>query len=215
MNNEKNKNNTVLLTIIGIATLLVAVTGATFAYFTAQLTGNETDTTIVVGAGTMTMAYDGGDPNLLPQTATGIMPQPTSTEFPYGEPVITKSFSITGNNTTAANMPYEIEIAIVNNTFQAGSLVYMLTGSKDVNEPGVIIADTTTAQPIPRNTTGEIEYVSLGTGRFFGPVSGSVHTYTIYIYFPNLNVNQDADKLAAFSGFVNTKVLRAYTTVAP
>ena len=31
-----NKKNTILLTVIAVATLLVAVVGATFAYFTAQ-----------------------------------------------------------------------------------------------------------------------------------------------------------------------------------
>ena len=35
MNN--NRTNTLLLTVIGVATLLVAVIGASFAYFTAQL----------------------------------------------------------------------------------------------------------------------------------------------------------------------------------
>jgi len=34
---EKGRNNTILLTVIGIATLLVAVAGATFAYFTARI----------------------------------------------------------------------------------------------------------------------------------------------------------------------------------
>ena len=31
-----NKKNTILLTVIAVATLLVAVVGATFAYFTAD-----------------------------------------------------------------------------------------------------------------------------------------------------------------------------------
>ena len=40
------KKNMVLLTVIAVATLLVAVVGATFAYFTATstTTGNETTT---------------------------------------------------------------------------------------------------------------------------------------------------------------------------
>ena len=40
---ENNKGSMIILTIIGIATLLVAVIGATFAYFSAsaQVTGNE------------------------------------------------------------------------------------------------------------------------------------------------------------------------------
>ena len=34
------RKNTILLTVIAIATLLVAVVGATFAYFTATITDN-------------------------------------------------------------------------------------------------------------------------------------------------------------------------------
>ena len=34
---DNNKGTTILLTVIGVATLLVAVVGATFAYFTAQV----------------------------------------------------------------------------------------------------------------------------------------------------------------------------------
>lgn len=37
------KKNTILLTVIAIATLLVAVVGATFAYFTAQVSTNPND----------------------------------------------------------------------------------------------------------------------------------------------------------------------------
>ncbi len=55
------KRNTILLTVIAIATLLVAVVGATFAYFTAQTTAQgsgdsvETNTTNLKGA-TITFA---------------------------------------------------------------------------------------------------------------------------------------------------------------
>ena len=37
----ENRKNTILLTVIAVATLLVAVVGATFAYFTAQGTGSK------------------------------------------------------------------------------------------------------------------------------------------------------------------------------
>lgn len=46
-----NKKNTILLTVIAVATLLVAVVGATFAYFTAQ--GEQgTTATVTVSTGT-------------------------------------------------------------------------------------------------------------------------------------------------------------------
>ena len=45
-----NKKNTILLTVIAVATLLVAVVGATFAYFTAQgAQGTTADVTVSTG----------------------------------------------------------------------------------------------------------------------------------------------------------------------
>ena len=45
---EKRSNNTIMLTVIAIATLLVAVVGATFAYFSANTAGNAGKTTVEV-----------------------------------------------------------------------------------------------------------------------------------------------------------------------
>lgn len=46
----ENKKNTVLLTVIAVATLLVAVVGATFAYFSAQGgSGSSANVTVVTG----------------------------------------------------------------------------------------------------------------------------------------------------------------------
>lgn len=44
MEERSGRSNTVLLTVIGAATLLVVVVGATFAYFSAQLGGSTTST---------------------------------------------------------------------------------------------------------------------------------------------------------------------------
>ena len=43
---DNSKTNTLLLTVIGVATLLVAVIGSTFAYFTAQVSGSEKTSTV-------------------------------------------------------------------------------------------------------------------------------------------------------------------------
>ena len=45
------KRNTVLLTVIAIATLLVAVVGATFAYFSADISGNNGSVTVTGNRG--------------------------------------------------------------------------------------------------------------------------------------------------------------------
>lgn len=45
---DKERTNTVLLTVIGAATLLVAVVGATFAYFSTTITGNKEERNVYV-----------------------------------------------------------------------------------------------------------------------------------------------------------------------
>jgi predicted ribosomally synthesized peptide with SipW-like signal peptide len=66
------KKNTILLTVIAIATLLVAVVGATFAYFTATLTpANEGNNTVEVTTRTMVaVTYNEG----AKLTATDVLP---------------------------------------------------------------------------------------------------------------------------------------------
>jgi hypothetical protein len=66
------KKNTILLTVIAIATLLVAVVGATFAYFTATVnTTNKDNATTTVTTKTLASAtFDYGKS----ASATGVLP---------------------------------------------------------------------------------------------------------------------------------------------
>ena len=70
---KEGKGNRILLTIVAIATLLVAVVGATFAYFTAVLSGQESATTVKVISGSIGTVIDGGSvitvANIYPQAA--------------------------------------------------------------------------------------------------------------------------------------------------
>ena len=52
----ENKKNTILLTVIAVATLLVAVVGATFAYFSISADATGVTTTNVNGQATSTGA---------------------------------------------------------------------------------------------------------------------------------------------------------------
>ena len=56
------KKNVVLLSVIAIATLLITVVGATFAYYAATVSGNpETDTVKITAADNLTITYSGGE----------------------------------------------------------------------------------------------------------------------------------------------------------
>ena len=60
-NNNNNKKHTILLTVIGIATLLVAIVGATFAYFTVQISGNSSTNNVDVTTDTYGIEVTGLD----------------------------------------------------------------------------------------------------------------------------------------------------------
>ena len=67
---KEGKGNKVLLTIIAVATLLVSVVGATFAYFTAVLTTGS-DEQMVIKTAVIGTIFEGGNkiviPNVSPQ----------------------------------------------------------------------------------------------------------------------------------------------------
>ena len=89
---ENNKQNSVLLIIIAVATLLVAVVGATFAYFTANNpTGSTAEVKTTSGKMEITFA-DGND------VATA-----KKTDFePSNTVLVDKTFTITGDNVTTS-----------------------------------------------------------------------------------------------------------------
>ena len=105
---DNSKTNTLLLTVIGVATLLVAVIGATFAYFTAQVGGGESATTVKMNAGVLKINFTNGN---TVQTTEGFEPTKAAVECEKKEgayycdqaqysPVATKKFTLTGTNTT-------------------------------------------------------------------------------------------------------------------
>ena len=90
---ENDAKNTAI--IIGLLTIfIVSIIGATYAFFTANMTGRETGTTITVTGGTLNIHMDGGNIINL------------SNIFPRDEAWETKRFTVTGNNNTSLDMPY-------------------------------------------------------------------------------------------------------------
>ena len=143
---DNSKTNTLLLTVIGVATLLVAVIGATFAYFTAEVGGGESATTVKMNAGVLKINFTNGN---TVQTTEGFEPTKAAVECPGNKvnesdgyycgqaqysPVATKKFTLTGTNTTLASdnmkMPYTIKLVVTKNEFSTGAIKYTLVGTK-------------------------------------------------------------------------------------
>ena len=93
---ENNKQNSVLLIIIAVATLLVAVVGATFAYFTASNPSGST-AEVKTTSGKMEIEFADGTDAIKaekPEKQTGFEPSNTV--------LVDKTFTITGDNVTTS-----------------------------------------------------------------------------------------------------------------
>lgn len=212
---DNSKTNTLLLTVIGVATLLVAVIGATFAYFTAQVGGGESATTVKMNAGVLKINFTNGN---TVQTTEGFEPTKAAVECPDNKvnetdgyycdqaqysPVATKKFTLTGTNTTLATdnmkMPYTIKLVVTKNEFSTGAIKYTLVGEKKGGNAGTgELAQVATWVDVK---TGAAEATVIGNG-YFIPGTDTIHNYDLNIYFPDNHINQDTDKNKVFGAKV-------------
>lgn len=175
MNNEKG--NFILLMVLAIATLLVAVVGATFAYFGATMSNEGESTTIEVTSGTLSIEYEDNSKINNGSVASGSV-------------IAEKTFSVTGSLTGSSNLSYQLSLNVNKNDYEDGSLVYTLVSNNESNN-GTVISSTTENQSIPSGTNKLI----IGKGTYVGPVSsGAKHTYTLVItYVGNSNPASSID----------------------
>lgn len=210
---ENNKQNTVLLTIIAVATLLVAVVGATFAYFTAS-NSNGSTSIITTTSGKMEIKFEDGS-NKVDLSKTGFTPGDTV--------LITKSFTLTGTNTSIGqvnngstngmDMPYTVDLEYQNG-FTTGQLHYEFKRT-DSNTAVTSSLDSLTGKTktgtFTKTATGDnnnkitgagTEYERLVTGSFpaVKNSAGTTIGFTFTMTFPDNNDNQDENKGAEFAG---------------
>ena len=102
------KKNVVFLTVLAVATLLTAVVGTTFAYFTASVSGNNTATpTVITTANNLGISYQDGA-EIHPATPV--------------EPGWSQTKTITVTNNSASNaIGYQIKWTDVTNGFVTGN----------------------------------------------------------------------------------------------
>ena len=179
MNDNNEKSNTLLLTVIAVATLLVAVIGATFAYFTANTTGGESASTLTVTAATLTITFADGNGSTV-TADTNIEPTATA--------LITKNFTLTPSNNTDKDMPYTLNLVVTENNFvlqnaiTTTSLSYRLTNNSSITGQISSTANDTYI-PIPATraaTTAETNKIPAGNNNYDQVQSGTLGNITIY-----------------------------------
>ena len=190
MNQEeiKKKQKKVMIYILVIS--LICVVGVSYAFFTAGMS-SETSTTVRADAGTMKITYDGGkDINL-----AGI--------YPKDDVWATKTITVTGNNTTDAEMYYKLTLVVDSNTFKTDDPLQYELVSTNTSTNGEIIPNISKT-----DITGTS--IELGSGKF-KKANNAKHTYELKIYYPRKATSQNANQGAAFSAHVEITSAKAPT----
>ena len=196
------KRNTILLTVIAIATLLVAVVGATFAYFTAQVTVADNDN------------KENNTVNVTTYALTSVemdMGSSVSSEGMYPGGKLAKDFTITGTCPNGAETCGKVNAVITVTTAEDGSdnvfgsdigwkLYKMSSTSASVTCTSNIISEGGKYYDAIESCTGldGAEQIATGTGVGSIPktveVEGSAEgTKTKYYLVVEYNNNEDSE----------------------
>ena len=190
MNQEEIKKKQKRVMIYVMIVSLICIVGVSYAFFTAGMS-SETSTTVRADAGTMKITYSGGaNINL-----AGI--------YPKDDVWATKTITVTGNNTTDAEMYYKLTLVVDSNTFKADDPLQYELVSTNTSTNGEIIPNIS-----KKDITGTS--IELGKGHFV-KANNAKHTYLLKIYYPKKATSQNANQGAAFSAHVEITSAKAPT----
>ena len=190
MEQEEFKKKQKKVMIYTLIVSLICVVGVSYAFFTAGMS-SETSTTVRADAGTMKITYNGGkDINL-----SGI--------YPKDDVWATKTITVTGNNTTDAEMYYKLTLVVDSNTFKTDDPLQYELVSTNTSTNGEIIPNISKT-----DITGTS--IELGSGHFV-KANNAKHTYELKIYYPKKATSQNANQGAAFSAHVEITSAKAPT----
>lgn len=161
---NEGRGNGIFLSVIGIATLLVAIVGATFAWFSVQVTGEANASTSLTTANLGTVTFSNG----ASVSVTNIYPGWEADDI---------TFSIVGADTTEA-IGYTITATVTGDSALANALTYSMTCTST--------GSGTCAPTVSDAPTASTSYTgSLGEGT-------DTHTYVVSVSFPETNTDQNA-----------------------
>lgn len=198
---ENNRGQSIFLSVVGIATLLVAIIGATFAYFSITVSGNETAQSVEITTAKLgNVTFD----------ATGAGISITNVYPGWSE---SKTFTIQAASADAtATIDYIVNLVVAapgaNETLLQGTdFVYTLTS-------------TDTDSSVPQSNPTETQMPGQGTNVLATGILNGTETasYTFNVAFKETNTNQNAQQGKVYRAVVQVVVsttdgLRTWDTV--
>jgi len=207
---NEGKGQTIFLSVIGIATLLVAIIGATFAWFSVNVSGNDEAssifvTTAVLGSITFTDGTEIRMENIRPETS----------------PSRTKTFTVAntgeGSNDLTSPIHYKVTLDVVTNTLSAKAnksqgapivngdyFVHSLASEAATTDltSATLTGTCTPAHIAMAETAVPTADTQLGdTNTNVGTICGTAtHSYTYTIAFKEAEADQNAAQGQSFVG---------------
>ena len=178
-NNEVSKSNKIKIIVITALIFLVSIAGISYAYFTIQITGNDTASSMRLRTANMSLVYNDV------QIVSGEYAQPGWTQ--------TKTLTVTNNGNV--NAYYTIIWRDLTNEITNNELVISATCS---SSSGSCSNMSETAVP---TSMSESHNIAVKRGISISP--GVTHTYTLTALFKETGSNQNYNQNKYFSGTLN------------
>ena len=188
---ENNRGQSIFLSVVGIATLLVAIVGATFAYFSITVTGNDTASSITVTTAKLgNVTYTDGSDLI---QVTDIYPGWTDSK--------TFTIATAAGTDASAEIQYQVVLRSTTVTLSAAAastsaFIYDFSGTATGSGT---VATSTTDQNMP-TTAGD---VVLGSGTLKGV---DTHTYTFALELVEKSVAQNDLQGLTYAGIIQVVV---------
>lgn len=127
MKNDRNIGSTIIITVIGIALLLISVIGTTFAYFTVIIRGNPSDTNVRVQSMSLGIInFEHG--NTI--SYTDVIPgRPKWDNIDEAKNIIRFSLTSSTSMDRDVTVGYNVYFNITKDTFESDNIVYLTTAT--------------------------------------------------------------------------------------
>lgn len=201
----RNNGNTILLTVIGIATLLVALVGATFAYFTASINNANSQTVSVSTASPAGLNYVGGElslPNALPGDSHNM------------------TFTVSNPSTSTVSQEYKLKVVVDADRIEEGKAFVAVDQDNNPAPEQLVVSITSATNGSNTPFTGTLTHdytdgSNTSDWAFTDAITiapGEVHTYTLTVAFNNLeSQNQNPNQGKEFYAHVNIYDVKSLT----
>ena len=178
-NNEVSKSNKIKIIVITALIFLVSIAGISYAYFTIQIVGNDTASSMRLRTANMSLVYNDV------QIVSG----------EYVEPGWTQTKTLTVTNTGNVTAKYNIIWRDLINEIISNELVISATCSASSGTCDDI------DETIVPTYTSEMHNITVKAGISIAP--GVTHTYTLTAEFKETGSNQNYNQNKYFNGTLN------------